>query len=173
MAKKSDFEMKPGVVYIKQSGEGCEEGWDILWLDDGMVRRVRRKGQRQAEEWAARKQMELDAGVQGEPELPFADTVSGADGVAGNTWLELLWAAAVQVGNNPKNISLQKAARTVAMLAGAARKFVDQTDIGEDDISDEEFLAQSAEHARAIFEKNGQAEAGKALLKLVAKGGGK
>lgn len=149
---KTPEPLEPKKVYLVPKGG---DQFDILWLsEDGMVRHVRRKGERLAREWADRKQADL-LGGSGEEELPFGDPVLSAEGVAGNSWLELMWSAALMVAQNPKNKTLHAAARTVAQLANSARRFIPQQDVGEDEMPDEEFFPWLAENLKAHLAKQG------------------
>ena len=178
--KAASAPLKPGVVYVRPSGDA----WDVLWLDGERIRSIRRRGKRQAEDWAARKQREL-AGGGTEHEIPFGDTAQGLDGVAGNSWLELMWQAALTTAMNPGSgpEALQKASRTVAQLANAARKYIPQQAIGEEDANLDEWSRQFAdevisgksevaEHVlEALMDRIGAPTAQKAAALLLLQGG--
>lgn len=144
--------LEPGEVYVNPRED---DNFDILWLDPagGRIRHIRRRGERAAREWAERKRAELRGESTLEEEIPFADTVLGHDGTAGNDWLALLWHGATAVGMNPANVGLQKALGRIATAANAARKFIAPPDIGEGDVGDEEFLVQLAEQVGPILKR--------------------
>jgi hypothetical protein len=100
-----------------------DKGFDIVWLEGDIERSVFRKAEERATEYAAQQQARLDRNV-AESELPFGDTVLGADGTGGEEWLQLLWSAALTVAQNPGKKPVQLAAQKVAACATAARKFI-------------------------------------------------
>jgi len=177
--KKTQQEpLKPGVVYVKQAGDA----WNVLWLDGERIRSIRRRGKRQAEEWAARKQRELDGGGVSDLEIPFGDTAEGLDGSAGNSWTEILWQGALAVAMNPGSgtDALQKAVRTVSQAANAARKFLAPQAIGEDDMDEHQWADQVVEEAgpdltklvlERLADRKGASESDRRVILSLVEGG--
>jgi len=135
MSKK---QLKPGKVYTKKLDE---ERTELFWLNArGEVKRAVRRGDN-AKRYAKQIQRALDQGLDGaEDALPFGDQVESKEGLTGQSWLELLWTGALMVANNPTNKTVQSAYRAIATGANAARKFIVQEEVGEEEPTDKEFV---------------------------------
>ena len=124
--------MNPATVYVSEREGGA--GFDISWLDGKEPRSVFRRNKGVAAAYAKQKQAQFDKKTEAGASMPFGDTVQVMDGTTGAPWLELIWAAALQVSNNPAPgpRGLESAARTVALLAQAARKMLTADKLGDE-----------------------------------------
>jgi hypothetical protein len=143
-------DIKPGQVCIRPRDGG--ESWDVFWLDpqdNRTLRRVTRRGEKAARDWADRKKAELERaeGARSATEIPFGDTAAGLDCALGGSWLELLWAGAISVAQNPGSESLQKALSVVAKASSAAKQFVKRQDLTQkdEDVDDPVFRRELVE----------------------------
>ncbi len=170
-------EMKDRTVYVKPRESG--PGVDIMWREGAAVRRVYRKSAAMGAQFAIEQQKRLDQGGAAESTIPCGDGVAGMDGgSSGAPARELLWqmmvACAMNPGPGPKG--LQAAARTVALLGGALRKFMTADLLGSaledaDDVMDGSFWAIAAPHCKAWMEAAGVPEEKKAVVLEVLAGG--
>ncbi len=167
--------LKPNTVYVRPREGGG--GFDIVWLEGKTTRRVFRRNERVAEEYAERLQAKLNRHEEEPVNYPFADDVSSMDGSMGLPWVLGLWSAFLQVAANPPPgpRGLLEAARVGAMLAASARRFIpaDQLrgEAGGEDPNDEKFWAQLAGEAKPWFVKKGVPEPLQKVVLQVLAGG--
>jgi hypothetical protein len=117
-----------------------DEQYDIIWLENGSLRQVRRAGKVLAKHFAARKQRELDSGASGGTAIPFGDTVLDKDPSTGGFWIELLGNGAKAVSMNPQCESTRKALNTIAVAARVAPQFIQPADMADREWSPVELI---------------------------------
>lgn len=152
--------LEPGRVYIRDEGN---DYWQVEWSDG----QKRIKGKTNAQEWAARKQRELDDQRKGE--IPFGDSAKGMDPTRGEAWLQLLWDACITTAQNPNNDGTRKAGMMIAAGARAARPYIRPADMTDSDMPADEFLEYIGSNIQPVIDQ-ATPEVAKRFLKLV-KGG--
>lgn len=170
-------DIKPGQVAIRPRGEG--ESWDVFWLDskdNRTLRRVTRRGEKAARDWADRKKADLERaeGSRSADDLPFGDTAASLDSGLGGTWLELLFAGAITVAQNPGNEAAQKALSVVAKAASAAKNFVrrDQLSQKDEDVDDPVFWGELVEVVEGRLKAHGVGDKKRAEVCRILRGPG-
>ncbi len=163
--------MKHNKAYCRKRGDV----WLVEWVDGSTIRSESFPSEKEARVRRVTKTEEL-LGVARDVVEPkeFSGAIQGRSGGSGKAWVDLLWAATALVAQNPGCERQQRALRSVASAAVAARKFMSQDQVyadGDDDISDSDYIIEIGKMLEPMLHRAGISNEGKeAVIQMLKPG---